>query len=56
VSEKQYRDKIASIKKAQAREETALANARSAAARHRAEAAKWASKVTPRTSESMARS
>jgi hypothetical protein len=56
VSEKQYRDKIASIKKAQAREETALANARSAAARHRAEAAKRASKVTPRTSESMARS
>jgi hypothetical protein len=56
VSEKQYRDKIASIKKEQGKEETVRAKAQAAAAKHRAEAARQASKVTPRTSDSMARS
>ncbi|HET6834493.1 MAG TPA: hypothetical protein VFH30_11540, partial [Acidimicrobiales bacterium] len=55
VSEKQYRDKIASIKRQQGKEETAQTKARTAAAKHRAEAAKQAGKVTPRTSSSMAR-
>jgi hypothetical protein len=56
VSEKFYRDKIASIKKAQGAAETALGKAHAAAAKHRAEAARQRAKVTPRTSESMARS
>lgn len=56
MSEKPYRDKIASIKREQGREEAALAKARTAAAKHRAEAARQASKITSRTSDSMARS
>jgi hypothetical protein len=56
VSEKQYRDKIAAIKKQQSAEETALGKARAAAAKHRSDAAKERAKVTPRTSDSMARS
>jgi hypothetical protein len=56
VSEKFYRDKIASIKKAQCAAETALGKARAAAVKHRSEAAKQRAKVTPRTSDSMARS
>jgi len=56
VSEKFYRDKIASIKKAQGPAETALGKARAAAAKHRSEAAKQRAKVTPRTSDSMTRS
>jgi hypothetical protein len=55
MSEKQYRDKIATIKKQQGTEEKAMAKARSAAAKHRADAAKELAKITPRTSESMAR-
>lgn len=55
MSEKQYRDKIASIMKQQGAEETALAKARSAAAKHRADAAKELAKIMPRTSASMAR-
>ncbi len=56
MSEKQYRDKIASIKKQQATEETALAKARAAAGKHRSDAARELAKITPRTSASMARS
>jgi hypothetical protein len=56
VSEKFYRDKIASIKKAQGAAETALGKAHAAAVKHRSDAAKQRAKVTPRTSESMARS
>src|SRR6266508_3001588 len=56
MSEKLYRDKIASIKKNQATEETALGKARAAAAKHRSDAAKQRAKITPRTSDSMARS
>lgn len=55
MSEKQYRDKIASIKKNQGKEETALSKARGAAAKHREDAARQAGKITPRTSESMTR-
>ena len=55
MSEKQYRDKIATIKKQQGTEETSMAKARSAAAKLRADAAKELAKITPRTSESMAR-
>ena len=55
MSEKQYRDKIASIQKHQAAEQKALASARSEAAKHRADAAKELAKITPRTSASMAR-
>jgi hypothetical protein len=40
MSEKFYRDKIASIKKTQGAAETALGKARAAAAKHRSEAAK----------------
>jgi hypothetical protein len=56
VSEKFYRDKVASIKKAQGTAETALAKAHTAAAKYRSEAAKQRAKITPRTSNSMARS
>jgi hypothetical protein len=56
MSEKQYRDKIASIKKQQATDEAHLAKARSAAAKYRSDAAKELAKITPRTSASMARS
>ena len=55
MSEKQNRDKIATIKKQQGTEEKAMAKARSAAAKHRADAAKELAKITPRSSESMAR-
>ncbi len=55
MSEQQYRDKIASIKKQQGTEETSLAKARAAAAKYRADAAKELAKITPRTSASMAR-
>ncbi|UFU04357.1 hypothetical protein LQF12_07200 [Ruania suaedae] len=55
MSEKQYRDKIATIKKQQAIEEKAMAKARSAAAKHRADGAKEVAKISARTSESMAR-
>jgi hypothetical protein len=55
MSEKQYRDKIATIKRQQGTEEKAMVKARSAAAKHRADAAKELAKITPRTSESMAR-
>ncbi|MET7879815.1 CHAT domain-containing protein [Micromonospora profundi] len=56
MSEKQYRDKIASIKKQQAAGEAGLAKVRSAAAKHRSDAAKELAKITPKTSASMARS
>jgi hypothetical protein len=56
VSEKLYRDKIAAIKKQQGAEETALGKARAAAVKHRSDAAKERAKITPRTSDSMARS
>jgi CHAT domain len=55
MSEKLYRDKIAAIKKQQGTMETALAKARGAATRHRSDAAKQLAKITPRTSDSMAR-
>jgi hypothetical protein len=56
MSEKFYRDKIASIRKAQGAVETDLAKARAAAAKYRAEAARQRSRITPCTSEFMARS
>lgn len=56
MSEKQYRDKIASLKRQQGIEESVLAKARAAAYKHRADAAKERARVSPRTSESMARS
>ncbi len=55
MSEKQYRDKIATIKKQQGTEEKVMAKARSAAAKHRVGAARELAKITPRASESMAR-
>ncbi len=55
VSEKQYRDKIATIKKQQGTDETARSKARAAAAKYRADAAKEGQKVTPRTTPTMAR-
>jgi hypothetical protein len=55
VSEKLYRDKIAAIKKQQGSLETTLAKARTAATKHRSDAAKERAKITPRTSDSMAR-
>lgn len=55
MSEKQYRDKIASIKKQQGTEETALRKARLAASKHRSDSAKEFAKINPRTSESMVR-
>lgn len=56
MSEKQYRDKIVAIKKQQAIDETNRGKARTAAAKHRTDAAKEIQKITPRTSVSMARS
>jgi len=47
--------KIVTIKKQQATDETNRENARSAAGKHRADAAKEVQKITPRTSVSMAR-
>jgi hypothetical protein len=55
LSEKQYRDKIVTIKKQQATDETNRGKARAAAGKHRADAAKEIQKITPRTSASMAR-
>jgi len=55
LSEKQYRDKIVTIKKQQATDETNRGKARAAAGKHRADAAKEIQKITPRTSVSMAR-
>lgn len=55
LSEKQYRDKIVTIKKRQATDETNRGKARAAAGKHRADAAKEIQKITPRTSASMAR-
>ena len=49
MSEKQHRDKVAAIKKAQGKEEAALSKARAAAAKYRAEAARHADKITSRT-------
>lgn len=55
MSEKQYRDQISRIKKAQAAEESAAGKARAAASKHRAEAAKERNKITPRTSPASVR-
>ncbi len=55
MSEKQYRDKIVTIKKQQAADETNRGKARAAAGKYRADAAKEIQKITPRTSVSMAR-
>jgi hypothetical protein len=55
LSEKQYRDKIVTIKKQQATDETNRGKARAAAGKHRADAAKEIQKITPRTSVNMAR-
>jgi hypothetical protein len=55
MTEKQYRDKIVSIKKQQATDETNRGKARAAAGKHRSDAAKELQKVTPRTSANMAR-
>jgi hypothetical protein len=56
MSERLSRDKIAAIKRQQATEETVLGKARRAAAKHRSDAASQRAKITPRTSDSMARS
>lgn len=55
MSEKQHRDKVAAIKKAQGKEEAALSKARAAAAKYRAEAARHADKITSRTSPTTAK-
>ena len=55
MSEKQYRDKIVTIKKQQAADEFNRGKARVAAGKYRADAAKEIRKITPRTSESMGR-
>lgn len=55
MSEKQYRDKIVTIKKQQATDETNRGKARAAAGKHRADATKEIQKITPRTSASMDR-
>lgn len=55
MSEKQYRDKVVSIKKQQATDETNRSKARVAATKYRADAAKELKKITPRISASMAR-
>lgn len=55
MSEKQYRDTIAAIKKQQAGDETNRGKARAAASKYRADAAKELGKITSRTSESSAR-
>jgi hypothetical protein len=54
MSEKQYRDKIASIKTKQGVDEAALSKARTAAAKYSADAAKERAKITPRTTSSLA--
>jgi hypothetical protein len=55
LSQKQYRDKIVTIKKQQATDETSRGKARAAASKHRADAAKEMQKITQRTNVSMAR-
>jgi hypothetical protein len=52
MSEKQYRDKIVSLKKQQGEQEAAVSKARAAAAKYRAEARKQLDRVTARTSAS----
>jgi hypothetical protein len=56
VSEKQYRDKIATITRQQGAEQNNLAKARAAAGSHRSKVAKALEKITSKTSPSMARS
>lgn len=56
MSEKQYRDNIAGIKKKQATEEAARANARKAANKYRSDADKHYAKIKPTTSGANARS
>lgn len=55
MSEKQYRDKIATTKKQQASEENTIARARAAATKHRADASKELGRVTSRSSEAQVR-
>ncbi len=55
MSEKQYRDKIAAIKKQQGVDETNASKARANAGKYRSEAAKELQKITPRTSPMSAR-
>lgn len=56
MSEKQYREKIASIKKQQANEEQNLGKARAAANKYRSDAHKELGKIKPNTSASMSAS
>lgn len=53
MSEKQYREKIAAIKKLQASQEQALGKARAAASKYRSDAQKELGKIKPSTSQSM---
>jgi hypothetical protein len=55
VSEKQYRDKIATIMKQQGVEEDRRSKASALAAKHRQTASRERAKITPRTSPTMAR-
>lgn len=55
LSEKQYRDKVVTIKKQQASDEANRGKARAAASKLRADASKEIQKITPRTSASTAR-
>lgn len=55
MSEKQYQDKIVSVRKQIATEETNRSKASAAAAKYRAEASREAAKITPRTSSTQAR-
>jgi len=55
MSEKQYRDKIAAVKKQQGVEEDKRSKASTAASKHRVTANRERAKITPRTSPTMAR-
>src|SRR5690349_6629123 len=56
MSEKQHRDKIASLKRQEASLEGDRRKAREAAAKYRATASSKLSRITPRTSDTMERS
>lgn len=56
MSEKQYRDKISQLTRQRGEQEQIVTRARAAGNKLRADAAKELSRITPRTSESMARS
>ncbi len=54
MSEKQYRDKVAAIKKQQGVEEDKRSKASAAANKHRITASRERARITPKTSPTMA--